>query len=354
MQNLIRTKVNLRELNTLGVHSVADRFAEVGNEQDIVGLYESGKLSNENLFILGGGSNVLFGDQFHGLILKVGLKGIELIRENDEKVWISIGAGENWHEFVTWCVENNYGGAENLALIPGTVGAAPVQNIGAYGRELEEIFESLKGFDLKKGCFKKFMKEECGFSYRNSIFKSEYKNRFLITEVILQLYKKPHPVEAGYQSLKDYLERAEVNNPTIRDIYDAVVSIRKSKLPDPRLIGNAGSFFKNPVISKREYEQLKTKFQDIPGFQADHRKVKIPAAWLIEKCGWKGKRVGNTGSYENQALVIVNYGNATGKEIFSLSRKIRQSVNKKFGISLVPEVNMVGEFEYITETRSPD
>ena len=351
---MIRKKVDLREFNTLGVHSVADKFAEVRNEQEIVELYKGGKFKNENLFILGGGSNVLFGERFHGMILKIGMEGIEIPGENEEKVWVRIGAGENWHQFVTWCVEHGYGGVENLALIPGTTGAAPVQNIGAYGRELEEVFDSLKGFDLEKGCFRKFTKSECGFSYRNSIFKSELKNRFLITEVVLQLNKKPHSIKADYQSLKDYLEKKGIIYPAIRDVYDAVVEIRKSKLPDPDVIGNAGSFFKNPVIPIQDYENLKKQFRDMPGYPANNAKVKIPAAWLIEKCGWKGKRIGNAGSYENQALVIVNHGNATGKEIFLLSQKIKESVKEKFGISLVPEVNMIGDFEYIKKSGSPE
>ena len=266
---------------------------------------------------------------------------IKFLEEISDSVKVEIGAGENWHEFVTWAVKNNFGGIENLALIPGTVGAAPIQNIGAYGVELEQVFDSLELFDMRDGTFKTFEKRDCRFGYRDSVFKQELKGKVIVTSVTLNLTQSNHIIEDSYSSLQSYLKGKDIEKPIIRDIYDAVIDIRTSKLPDPKLIGNAGSFFKNPVIDNNQFERLQSRYNEMPFYKLNDDEVKIPAAWLIEKTGWKGKRIGDVGTYKNQALVIVNHGNATGSEIFSFSKKIQQSVLRKFGIELVPEVNVV-------------
>ncbi|NBC04832.1 MAG: UDP-N-acetylmuramate dehydrogenase, partial [Bacteroidetes bacterium] len=274
-------------------------------------------------------------------ILKVSIKGKDIIEDSSGSLKVKIGAGENWHEFVSWAVENNYGGVENLALIPGTVGAAPIQNIGAYGVELDEIFDSLELFDMRDGIFKTFQKKECRFGYRDSIFKQALKGVVVVTRVTLKLTTENHEIEDSYKYLQSYLSEKRITEPSIKDIYEAVIDIRRSKLPDPNLIGNAGSFFKNPIINRKEFKALHERYDEMPFYELNDEEIKIPAAWLIEKTGWKGKRIGDVGTYKNQALVIVNHGNATGSEIFSFSKKIQHSVFEEFGIELVPEVNIV-------------
>jgi UDP-N-acetylmuramate dehydrogenase len=337
----IKTGIDLSHYNTLGVFAVASHFVEVTSASQLTDLFLKSFFDKQIPFVLGAGSNILFLDDPSQPIIKVSIRGKEIVEDQPNSVKVEIGAGENWHDFVTWAIENNFGGVENLALIPGTVGAAPIQNIGAYGVELDQVFDSLELFDMEDGTFKKFGKNECRFGYRDSIFKQELKGKIIVTRVTLNLTKNNHAIEDSYNSLQSYLKEKEINKPTIRDIYDAVIDIRSSKLPDPKLIGNAGSFFKNPVISKKEFEKLQSKYNEMPFYKLSDEKVKIPAAWLIEKTGWKGKRIGDVGTYKNQALVIVNHGNAKGSDIYSFSKKIQESVRNEFGIELTPEVNVV-------------
>lgn len=337
----IKTDIDLSTYNTLGVSAVAFQFVDVKSADQLTSLFKNGFFDDHYPFILGGGSNILFLDDPSQPTIKVSIKGKEIVKETLDSVKVEIGAGENWHNFVTWAVKNNIGGVENLALIPGTVGAAPIQNIGAYGVELDQVFDSLELFDMRDGTFKKFGKNECRFGYRDSIFKQELKGKIIVTRVSLNLTQNNHAIEDSYNTLQSYLKEKEINKPTIRDIYEAVIDIRTSKLPDPKLIGNAGSFFKNPVIDDKQFQELQSRYIEMPNYKLNDDEVKIPAAWLIEKAGWKGKRVGDVGTYENQALVIVNHGNATGSEIFRFSKKIQESVLDEFGIELVPEVNII-------------
>lgn len=338
----IKKSVNLRPFNTLSVEAVADTFIEIFNKKDLEHLYRDGFFQEFDPFILGGGSNVLFRSNPSKPVLKISIKGFEILEEDEKDAMVRAGAGEIWHNLVLYAVNRGLGGIENLALIPGTVGAAPIQNIGAYGSEIEQVFSSLEFFDSRKGTFRTFTREECRFGYRDSIFKHEQKGRAIVTSVTLNLTKKDHKLITEYYSLNQRLKEKGIVEPGIRDIFDAVVSIRKSKLPDPEVIGNAGSFFKNPVIPTDEFQSLQKKHSDIPFFEAGKGRVKVPAGWLIEQCGWKGKKVGNAGTFEHQALVIVNHGSASGAEIFELAEKIQASVLEKFGIKLSPEVTIVG------------
>ncbi len=337
----LQKDVPLDELNTMGLPSIAPLFANIVTVDDLQDLYKDGFFSKYSPFVLGGGSNVVFAEKLKRPVLKISIPGLEVIREEGDEALIRIGAGENWHNFVTWAVQKGYGGVENLALIPGTVGAAPIQNIGAYGSELVEVFDSLLAFDIRNGELKRFRKKDCRFGYRDSIFKGKLKNKVIVTEVILRLKVQNHRLNLSYTGLKEYLNGKKILQPDISDIYRAVIKIRQSKLPDPSLIGNAGSFFKNPVIEKEMYDQLQQRWPGIPGFPAGKNRVKVPAAWLIDQAGWKGIRSGNVGTYKNQALVIVNHGNATGKEVIEYAKLIQKSVSDKFGIQLSPEVNMI-------------
>jgi UDP-N-acetylmuramate dehydrogenase len=290
--------------------------------------------------ILGGGSNILFSKNFRGLIIKISIPGIKILEENNSSVLIESGAGVIWNDLIQFCIKKNLGGIENLSLIPGTVGAAPMQNIGAYGTEIRETFHSLSGVYIDDGSSESFNNSECDFGYRNSIFKNKLKNKFIITYVRLKVNK--HPVlNLSYGSVKSELEKLSLEEYSIKDVSKIISKIRLSKLPDPAKIGNAGSFFKNPEIPSKQFELLKISFPDIVGYRLNDEKIKVAAGWLIEKCGWKGKRRGNTGVHEKQALVIVNYGNATGKEIVELANDIKDSVKDKFGIELEEEVNIV-------------
>ncbi len=331
---------SLKNLNTFGVEAKAKLFAEVFSEEELIKLLSDEKLKSERKFILGGGSNILFTKDFEGMIIKVSISGINVIEENDESVLIEAGAGVIWNELVKFCVERNFGGIENLTLIPGTVGAAPIQNIGAYGQELADTFISLNGVFVETGEQKTFSKNDCKFSYRSSIFKEELKNKFIITSVRFRLSKHSEP-NTSYKILKEYLSVKKITNPTIRDISNSVAEIRKSKLPDPAMMGNAGSFFKNPVLNENSFRSLKAEYPDIVSFSSDSGQIKISAGWLIEKCGWKGKRVGDVGTSPDHALVICNFGNATGAEILEFAMRIKEEVANKFGIKLEEEVNIL-------------
>ncbi|MBD3615525.1 MAG: UDP-N-acetylmuramate dehydrogenase [Gracilimonas sp.] len=335
----IQENFNLAEYNTMGLTAKARYFISISSVQQLQTLLADSQFQSLSKFMLGGGSNILFIDDYDGLIIHMDIKGIEIEREYKDCVLLKIGAGENWHELVIYCIEKGWGGIENLSLIPGSVGAAPIQNIGAYGVELEEVFDSLEAVNIETGEIQSFNKEECKFGYRDSVFKNELKGAYVITSVKLRLHKNPK-INTSYKALSDALERKGISDPTVKDVSDAVIEIRRSKLPDPAEIGNTGSFFKNPVISKKQFNQLKIEYPEIPHYPAGE-KVKIPAAWLIDQCGWKGRRFGDAGVHKMQALVIVNYGKATGGEIWALAERIQHSVKEKFGVDLTPEVNIV-------------
>ena len=331
---------SLKNLNTFGVEAKAKLFAELFSEEELAELLCDGKIMLEKKLIIGGGSNILFTKDFDGLIIKVSRSAINILEENDESVLIEAGAGVIWDELVKFCVERNFWCIENLTFIPGTVGAAPIQNIGAYGQELSDTFYSLDGVYAETCEKKTFRKSDCRFSYRSSIFKQELKNKFIITSVRLKLSKIQKP-NTGYKTLQEYLSKKEITNPTITDISKAVEEIRRQRLPDPTKVGNAGSFFKNPEVSKDTFIKLKSEFVDVISFETDSEKVKISAGWLIEKSGWKGKRAGDVGTSPDHALVICNFGTATGAEILEFAMLIKEEVTKKFGITLEEEVNIL-------------
>jgi UDP-N-acetylmuramate dehydrogenase len=335
----IQENISLRPYNTFGIEAKARYFAEINQLTDVQIALELMNPQNIPLLILGGGSNVLFTKDFEGLVLKMNMRGVEIINENTEHVWLKVGAGEGWHNFVKYCLSNNYGGVENLSLIPGTVGASPMQNIGAYGVELKEVFEELEAFHLQTLEIHRFNNTQCEFGYRESIFKREEKGNYLILSVTFKLSKNPC-LNLSYGAIQEVLDEMQVANPTIQDVSKAVVQIRTSKLPNPAEIGNAGSFFKNPTIPTNQFQELLEKFPQIPSYPTENA-VKIPAGWLIEQAGWKGYRNADAGVHTKQALVLVNYGNAKGLEIKKLSKKIQESVQEKFGILLSTEVNFV-------------
>lgn len=330
---------SLKNLNTLAVDVNTKFFTEIFSVDELQHYFLDNSIKQEKKLILGGGSNILFTKDFEGLIIKISIPGINVIDENSDSVLVEAGAGVIWDDLVKFCVEKNYGGIENLTLIPGTVGAAPVQNIGAYGQELTDTFYSLEGFYIDGREKKTFKKGECGFSYRSSIFKEKLKNEFIITTIKLKLTKNPK-LNNSYKSLIEYLERTGVETHAIIDIRKAVAEIRKSKLPDPIKIGNAGSFFKNPEIDFEYLEVLKSQYPDLKSFPYKSDKLKISAGWLIEKCGWKGKRAGDVGTAPDHALVICNFGKATGAEILEFAMRIKEEVANKFGITLKEEVNI--------------
>lgn len=331
---------SIKHLNTFGVDVSAKYFVEIFSEDELLELLSNDKLKSVQKLVLGGGSNILFTRNFDGLIIKISIPGINVIEENSESVFIEAGAGVEWNELVKFCVDKNFGGIENLTLIPGTVGAAPIQNIGAYGQELSVPFDSLDGVFIESGKKQSFEKKDCRFSYRSSIFKEELKNKFIITAVRFLLSKKPE-TNTTYKELSGYLSEKQITNPDIKDISDAVAEIRRSKLPDPEVIGNAGSFFKNPIVDTGFYSKLKNDYSDIVSFPSLSDKIKISAGWLIEKCGWKGKRLGDVGTSPEHALVICNFGNATGQEILEFTMRIKEEVANKFGIKLEEEVNIL-------------
>ena len=328
---------SLKEYNTFGVEVFANDFNKAENEDEILNFLSE----NKNVpIILGGGSNILFKNNINKPILKIEIKGIEIIEENENTVYVSVGAGENWNDFVKWALVKNYGGIENLSLIPGNVGSAPIQNIGAYGVELKDVFQSCRAISIDNKILKTFNKEQCNFTYRSSIFKEKLKNKYIISRVTFKLSKINHVINSEYKPLKDLLKIKRNLNPTIQDISKLVIEIRTNKLPDPKKIGNCGSFFKNPIISNSKFKNLNEYFSSVPNYKISENEVKIPAAWLIEECGFKGKIEGKTGTHKKHALVIVNNGGATGKEIYEFSQKIKKSVLKKFNILLEEEVNI--------------
>jgi len=334
---VIEKNISLKPLNTFGMHVVAKEFASIESKQDLAKIL---KTNLSNLLVLGGGSNMLLTKDVDALVLHINIKGIEVVSVYENNVRVRVAAGENWHEFVSWCLDKNYGGVENLSLIPGNVGTAPIQNIGAYGVELKDTFISCEAMNIQTQELRTFTKEECDFGYRNSIFKEELKGQYIITSVIFELTSLQHTIKTNYGAIKSELKNDGIENPTIQDISKAVISIRNSKLPNPKVLGNSGSFFKNPVISCSEFELLKIQFPKIPYYKVSETNVKIPAGWLIETAGFKGKTFGNYGVHNKQALVLVNYGNASGKDILELSKKIQEAILIVFDIVLESEVNI--------------
>lgn len=337
----IREDVDLQPYNTFGISEPARYFVTLTAEDDFRQLLSHPVYRNNPVLFLGGGSNILFTKPFTGLVIQVQLMGIREVKETDAEVWLTAAAGENWHNLVMYCIENNFGGIENLSLIPGTVGAAPIQNIGAYGVELKDVLDRVEGIDIATGLKRSYTNSQCRFGYRDSIFKQELKGKFFISSITLRLTKKNHVLRTDYAALYDTLKQLRVTHPTIRSVSDAVISIRSSKLPDPKQFGNAGSFFKNPEVHQSTYHNLKNNYPTIPGYKIENQRVKIPAAWLIEQCGWKGKRLGNVGVHAHQALVLINFGRAKGADVLHLAREIQASVKAKFGIDLQPEVNIM-------------
>ncbi len=335
---MLEQNVSLKPYNTFGLNVQAKMMARVGSVADLQTVLTDPTLKNEARFILGGGSNILLTKDVESLVIKNEVSGIDLISEDDDSYLVKSGAGVVWHQLVMHCIENGYAGIENLSLIPGNVGAAPMQNIGAYGVELKDVFQSLEAVEMQTGEVQTFSSEACEFGYRESVFKRKLKGQFVISSVTLKL-KKSAKLNTSYGAIEQELERLAIDTPTIKDVSQAVINIRQSKLPDPKELGNSGSFFKNPIVPTAKFEELKSKHPNIPGYPAGEN-TKLAAGWLIEQCGWKGKVVGNTGSHAKQALVLVNYGNATGVEIFNLSEQIMKSVYDTFGVQLEREVNV--------------
>ncbi|MBL4623937.1 MAG: UDP-N-acetylmuramate dehydrogenase [Flavobacteriales bacterium] len=336
---LIEQNISLKAYNTFGIDVKTKLFARFSSVEELAELHSDERFQ-ETRFILGGGSNVLLTQDFDGLVLKNEIIGKEILQEDDSHLIIKVGAGETWHDFVMYCVENNYAGVENMSLIPGSVGAAPMQNIGAYGVELKSVFVSLDAFHIESGEMHVYNNEACKFGYRESIFKNSHKGLYIITSVAFQLNKKP-VFNTSYGAISQELKRMGVTDLSVKSISDAVINIRRSKLPDPKEIGNSGSFFKNPVISNELFEKVKQNHPQVASYPNGNMHTKIAAGWLIEQAGWKGKTIGNYGVHKNQALVLVNYGGATGSQIYDLSQEIIDSVNAKFGIELQREVNII-------------
>jgi UDP-N-acetylmuramate dehydrogenase len=336
---IIKENFSLKEYNTFHIDVSAKHFVELNSDQEATNYFKQIFTNEEKYLILGGGSNVLFVNDFEGTIIHPTMKGITIQEQSENEILIEAAAGEEWEDLVNYCVQNKYYGIENLAIIPGLVGAAPIQNIGAYGVELVDVFDSLDAIDMQSGKLETFSKEQCQFDYRDSIFKREWKGKYLITKVRLRLSKN-EKLNTSYKALSKYIKENNISN-TIENVANVITTIRRSKLPDPDFLGNAGSFFKNPVIDNERFGEIKKEYENIPSFKIDEEHVKLPAAWLIEKSGLKGYRLGDVGTHINQPLVIVNYGNAKGSEIIEFMKYIQSEVKKKFKISLVNEVNII-------------
>lgn len=336
--SMIERNISLKPFNTFGIKAKASRFARFSSVDKLKDLLS--ELDGDPLLILGGGSNILFTSDFEGLVLRNEIKGIEILHETESEVIVKSGSGEVWHEFVMSCVENNYGGIENLSLIPGSVGASPMQNIGAYGVEIKDVFESLEAFHIESREIHTFDKKACEFGYRESVFKRKLKDQYIIISVTYRLTKK-HIINASYGAIEAELEKMSISTPTIKNISEAVIVIRSSKLPDPAKIGNAGSFFKNPVVDQEVVAKIKETHQDIPNYPAPNGQLKLAAGWLIDQAGWKGKTLGSYGVHKLQALVLVNYSDCTGENILDLSTEIITDIEQKFGVTLEREVNII-------------
>ena len=330
---------SLKKYNTFGIEAKAKQFVAVHSVQDLKTILQENKAQKK--FILGGGSNMLLTKDVDALVIHIDLKGKKIIEENEDFVWVESQAGENWHEFVLWTINQNFGGLENMSLIPGNVGTTPVQNIGAYGTEIKDTFVSCEAMTIENQEMKTFTKEKCHFGYRESVFKNEVKNQYIITAVVFKLTKTNHKINTSYGDISSELEKNNIINPTLKDVSNAVIAIRQSKLPDPKELGNSGSFFKNPILLKSDFEKIHQQFPEMKYFDISETEVKVPAGWLIEQAGFKGKRFGDAGIHKNQALVLVNYGNATGQEILNISKDIQETIFKTFGIHIEAEVNVI-------------
>lgn len=333
----IQSDFSLKNYNTFGIEAKAKQFVSVSSIAELKEIL----VQNNPIFILGGGSNLLLTQDIKKLVLHVNLKGIEIVETNEDFAIVKAQAGENWHEFVLYCIEQNLGGIENLSLIPGNVGTTPIQNIGAYGVEIKDTMLSCEALNLKTLEIETFTNADCQFEYRESIFKKELKNQYIITSVSFKLSTKNHKISTTYGVIGAELAKNNIENPTLKDVSNAVIAIRQSKLPDPKELGNSGSFFKNPIISKEAYENAKALHPEMPHYVVSETEVKVPAGWLIEQAGFKGKRFGDAGVHKNQALVLVNYGAATGAEIVALSKNIQKTILEKFGIAIEAEVNII-------------
>ena len=335
----IQNNFSLKKYNTFGIEAKAKQFVAVHSIEDLNTILNEHQ--SEPKFILSGGSNMLLTQDIQALVIHIDLKGKKVLKEDDDFVWVESQAGENWHEFVLWTIDQNFGGLENMSLIPGNVGTTPVQNIGAYGTEIKDTFISCDAMNIASQEMETFTKEECQFGYRESIFKHEVKDEFIITSVVFKLTKRNHKINTSYGDIIKELEKQNVTTPNLKDVSNAVIAIRQSKLPDPAALGNSGSFFKNPIIPKEQYEKVHALHPEMPHYTVSETEVKVPAGWLIEKAGFKGKRFGDAGIHKNQALVLVNYGNATGQEILAVSRNIQATILREFGIAIEAEVNVI-------------
>ena len=330
---------SLKNYNTFGIEAHAKQFVGVHSVEELKTVLVENK--NQNKFILGGGSNMLLTKDIESLVLHIDLKGKKIIKENANFVWVESQAGENWHEFVLWTINQDFGGLENMSLIPGNVGTTPVQNIGAYGAEIKDTFVSCTAMKIDNQEMRTFSNEECHFGYRESISKNEVKDQYIITSVVFKLTKRNHKITISYGDIASELEKNNSATPTLKDVSNAVIAIRQSKLPDPKVLGNSGSFFKNPILLKSEFEKIHQKFPEMKFYEVSETEVKVPAGWLIEQAGFKGKRYGDAGIHKNQALVLVNYGAATGQEILNVATEIQNTIFSTFGIQIETEVNII-------------
>lgn len=335
----IQNNFSLKNYNTFGIEAKAKQFVAIHSNEELKTVLE--QHPTDKKFILGGGSNMLLTKDIDALVIHVAIRGRKIIEENDDFAWVESQAGENWHEFVLWTINQNFGGLENMSLIPGNVGTTPVQNIGAYGTEIKDTFVSCQAMNIATQEMRTFTKDECHFGYRESVFKNEIKNQYIITSVVFKLSKHNHKINTSYGDITAELEKNHIKTPSLIDVSNAVIAIRKSKLPDPKELGNSGSFFKNPILLKTDFEKIHLKFPEMKYYEISSTEVKVPAGWLIEQAGFKGKRFGDAGIHKNQALVLVNYGNATGQEILNVSRDIQQTVFEIFGIHIEAEVNII-------------
>ncbi len=335
----IHSNFSLQKFNTFGIEAKAKRFVAVHSIDELKVVLQQNP--EERKFILGGGSNMLLTQDIDALVIHIDLKGKTILKQDDDFVWIACQAGENWHEFVLWTLAHDYGGLENMSLIPGNVGTTPIQNIGAYGAEVKDTMVSCDAINIHSLEMTTFSNEDCHFGYRESIFKQEAKDQYIITTVVFKLTKRNHNISTTYGDIQSELTKNGIVNPTIQQVSKAVIAIRQSKLPDPKELGNSGSFFKNPVLLKSEFEKIHIKFPEMKFYEVSDTEMKVPAGWLIEQAGFKGKRFGDAGVHKNQALVLVNYGNATGQEVLAVSKDIQKTVFDKFGIHIEAEVNII-------------
>ena len=330
---------SLKKYNTFGIEAIAKQFVAVETVDELKTILKENKFQKK--FILGGGSNMLLTKNIDALVIHIDLRGKKIVKENDDFVWVESQAGENWHEFVLWTINQNFGGLENMSLIPGNIGTTPIQNIGAYGTEIKDTFISCEAINIENHKIKIFYNQDCNFGYRESVFKNELKDQYIITSVVFKLSKKNHKINISYGDIQSELLKNNIRTPSLSDVSNAVIAIRQSKLPDPKVLGNSGSFFKNPILLKSDFEKIHAKFPEMKFYEISATEVKVPAGWLIEQAGFKGKRFGDAGVHKNQALVLVNYGNATGQEILAVSKDIQKTVLDTFGINIEAEVNVI-------------